>query len=207
MACLEAETNNMQLLLATENQGKKRELVSLLANQGIECLLPSEVLDSPITFPEENGEIFAENAFIKANFLYKKTLLPTLADDSGISVVSLNNFPGIKSARWVTGDETSRYKGLLEKMKNETQREAFFTCVLCLITPSSPEPHYFEGILKGILALEQKGSEGFGYDPIFVPEGETKTLAELGLEYKNTYSHRAVALQKLVQFLKENMLN
>lgn len=197
----------MQLLLATENPGKKAELVAVLAKSNIECLLPSEFFDEPPTMPEESGDSFAENAFIKADFICRLSKKTTLADDSGLSVVSLNNFPGIKSARWLEGSSEDRCQGILKKMKNESNREAFFSCVLCLLDPTEPTPQYFEGVLEGTIAPEARGSIGFGYDYIFVPKGETKTLAELGIEYKNNYSHRAVALKKLTQYLKKFMVD
>lgn len=197
----------MKLLLATENPGKKRELVSLLSEQGIECLLPSEVITESITFPEESGNTFAENALIKADFLYQKTQLATLADDSGISVKALDNFPGVRSARWIQGDSAARYEGLLKKMEGIKNREAFFTCVLCLLFPQSAEPHYFEGVYQGTIAEEARGDTGFDYDYVFVPHGQNKTLAELGETYKNLHSHRALALQKLSKFLTQNMVN
>lgn len=197
----------MQLLLATENPGKKTELVSVLSALGIECVLPSEVLTGPIVFPEESGQTYTENAFIKAKYLFQKTNLPTLADDSGISVVALDNFPGVKSARWIQGDASARYQGLLKKMESIKQRDAFFTCALCLMMPSQNEPYYFEGRYDGTISTEPHGDSGFDYDYIFIPTGETKTLAQLGTEYKNQHSHRAIALQKLNKFLTKNMVN
>lgn len=201
--------NKVELLLATENSGKKRELISFLADVNIEALLPSEIpglLEYPNAFPPENGATFAENAFIKANFIFQKSHLPTLADDSGLSVISLGNFPGIRSARWLKGNSKDRNEGLLNKMEKVTDRSAFFTCVLCLILPSRSTPAYFEGIYQGTIAQKPAGTGGFGYDSIFIPDGETKTLAELGEEYKLRRSHRTIALQKLVKFLKENVV-
>ncbi len=197
----------MQLLLATENQGKKKELLSILGDTGFECVLPSELSDQSFTYPEETGDTFSENAHIKADFIFQKFQISTVADDSGLSVVSLDNFPGLKSARWLAGSDSDRCQGLLNKLAHSSDRSAFFTSVICFIDQVTKQVHYFEGILQGFIAFEEKGNAGFGYDPIFIPSGQTHTLAELGESYKNQFSHRALALKKLTDFLKNSMVD
>lgn len=197
----------MKLLLATQNPGKKEELNALLSTFGVECLLPTDVTAETWVFPEESGNSFADNAQIKAEFIFQATGLDTLADDSGLSVTCLDNFPGVKSARWLAGSDKARNQALLQKLEGCSDRSAFFTCVLCLRLNTQPTPLCFEGIIDGTIALEARGSEGFGYDPIFIPANETKTLAELGTAYKNRFSHRAVALHKLAEYLSKNVLN
>lgn len=207
-ACWVAD-NKLQLLLATENNGKKKELISFLGNIDVEPLLPGDLphkFKTKVQFPPETGDNFAENAFIKADYIFQQAHLATLADDSGISVPSLGNFPGVRSARWLAGTDQDRNAELLKKMATIKDRSAFFTCVLCLLLPENSKPTYFEGIFHGSLAFKPAGSSGFGYDSIFIPNGEEKTLAELGEKYKLKHSHRTIALQKLASFLKEKVV-
>lgn len=193
----------MTLLLATQNPSKKKEFATLFKNFSIDFVLPSEVPGGPFVFPEESGTTFIENAYIKAESLHRQTQLDTLSDDSGISVRWLNDFPGVKSARWLPGTGKDRVTGLLKKLENVHDRSAYFTCVLCLIMGSTNAPLYFEGTMEGSIATEARGSEGFDYDVLFIPAGESKTLAELGSKYKNAFSHRAQALEKLRVFLEK----
>lgn len=197
----------MQLLLATENQGKKKELDELLADVGIKTITPNDLTSEKIVFPEESGTTFKENALIKTSFIYNKFHLPTLGDDSGLSISALNNFPGVNSARWLQGNDQDRNNGIIKKMGEVANRKAFFSCVLCLIVPNQEKPLYFEGQVSGTIATKISGDQGFGYDSIFIPKGETKTLAELGSSYKNKYSHRAIALLKLEKSVTQNMLH
>lgn len=193
----------MQLLLATNNPGKKEELLLLIKDLDIEVLLPSEIAKVHVIFPEETGETFSENAFLKASSVFQQILIPTLADDSGLSIPVLNGFPGVFSARWLAGSDQDRVNGLLQKLDGSPNRAAYFTCVLCFIESAESTPKYFDGILKGSIALEHRGTQGFGYDSIFIPEGSDKTLAELDLKTKNKISHRAVASQKLIVYLQK----
>lgn len=154
-----------------------------------------DVPEVPKDLPE-TGETFAANAEQKASTVLSITGMASLADDSGLEVAALAGFPGINSARWHTGSDQDRCTALLEKTRGISDRSARFVCVLCLSLPNE-EPQFFEGVIEGQLAETPTGNDGFGYDPIFIPDGQIQTLAELGVEYKKQHSHRAVALQKL----------
>jgi XTP/dITP diphosphohydrolase len=197
----------MQLLIATENQGKKKEFASILGDHGIECVVPSDISSKMLKYPEESGSTFSENAYIKADFLFNTFHLSTVADDSGLSVLSLDGFPGLKSARWLEGSDQDRCQGVLDKLNDKSDRSAFFTCVLCYIDQISKEVYYFEGVLEGSVSHKPSGIDGFGYDSIFIPKDQTQTLADLGAVYKNQHSHRAKALRKLTKFLKKTMID
>jgi len=193
------------LLIATSNQGKFAEITTLLADTEFELRSLSHRA-STLPEPEETGTSFAENAQLKARFYAEKTGLLSLADDSGLSVLALDNFPGIHSARWTGPSDSDRVKGLLTKIQQETantalDRRAFFTCVVSIASPQSGETNNFIGEVYGTLSTTPKGSEGFGYDPIFIADGQTKTMAQLGIDIKNTISARAIALAKARSWL------
>lgn len=159
--------------------------------------------------PEETGKTFSENAIIKAKAAGKliKWKLPCLADDSGLSIKILSNQPGIFSARWAVNNSYSdAFKLIRNKIqeKGETmeRQPAFFSCSLALIESHS-KVFIFEGVLEGNLTYPPRGKLGFGYDPIFIPSGEKKTLAELKSIEKNKISHRKIAIDKLIGFLLE----
>lgn len=197
----------MDIYLATNNQGKVAEFKSML-------------MDLPLTFktlkdvanyfsPEENGETFKDNALIKAKSL--KAVLGdvyVIAEDSGISVDGLKGLPGVHSARYAgpkaTDDENNAKILKMTAMRTPTNRAAHFTCVIALISPTG-EQHFFEGRVDGEISKKLAGTEGFGYDKCFIPEGETKTFGELGLAFKNKVSHRAKAIRDLQQWLKEHL--
>lgn len=193
----------MKILLATQNQGKVKELRKLLGD------LPFSIL-SLADFPEigeieENGETFAENASIKARTAAKVTGLLSLADDSGLEVDALNGAPGVHSARFSgepKDDARNNVKllGLLEAVP-QTQRQARFKSVIAIVTPQGQE-YLTEGVCEGVIALEPRGEDGFGYDPLFYLPEYGKTFAELGLEEKNKISHRGKALRKAIDVLK-----
>jgi XTP/dITP diphosphohydrolase len=149
--------------------------------------------------PDETGSTFAENALIKCRAISEFTRLPVLADDSGLSVIALNGRPGVKSARYAGEHATDKdnVQKLLAEMIGAGNRRACFTACLCLID-NTGEPLFFEGLLYGEIITEPRGTEGFGYDPVFVPDGHNLTFAELGPELKNTISHRRLALNKLL---------
>ena len=149
--------------------------------------------------PEETGLTFAENALIKCRAVAEYTVLPVLADDSGLSVIALKGQPGVKSARYAgegASDRDNMLK-LLAEMQDHDDRRANFTACLCLYGLRT-EPQFFEGTVKGIIIREPEGSAGFGYDPVFVPDGYNVTFAEMGSELKNTISHLLMALNKLI---------
>ena len=197
----------MKLVIASQNPGKRQEFQTFLTGLGVECLLPSADFNLPVDLPNESGKSFAQNAEIKARLVFNQTQYPTVADDSGLVVSALGGFPGVISARWLAGSDRQRNEGLLKKLAGSADRTAEFMCVLCLVTPKNAKAYFFTGSLKGTIAQTKKGVAGFGYDSIFIPQGEIKTLAELGENYKNKYSHRIVALKKLSLFLSENMID
>ena len=190
----------MKLLLATANKGKIAELQTLCASEEIEVVSINDQ-NIPNLDVEETGETFAENAELKARAFARATGLPVLADDSGLEVDAIGGKPGVKSARWVSGTDNDRNKALLEKLAHETNRRATFKTVVCYLENPNAEPLFFEGTISGTIATTLSGSEGFGYDPLFIPEGHNKTFAELGVEVKNTLSHRAKKKKKAVEYL------
>lgn len=194
----------MKLLVATNNQGKQKEFRRILGSIGVELVFPEDVGLGELEV-EETGSTFRENALLKARQFAKKSKLLTIADDSGLEVKFLGDQPGANSKRFFPGSDGDRNNHLLSLMSQAVgeDREALFKTVLCLFNPNTNEAYYFEGIYRGVIAMEANGNEGFGYDPIFIPEGETKTSAQLGLEYKNQHSHRYLAIKKLAKYLED----
>ncbi|MES2416791.1 MAG: RdgB/HAM1 family non-canonical purine NTP pyrophosphatase [Bacteroidota bacterium] len=188
------------LVFATHNANKTTEVRNLLAKQ-YEVLNLNDI--GCTTDIPETGNSFAANATLKSTYVVNHYQLDCFADDSGLEVEALNNEPGIFSARYsgTRGDEINLWY-LLDKMKGQSNRNARFKTVISLMKDG--ENHLFEGVIKGSLLAKPLGDEGFGYDPIFVPDGYTQTFAEMSLAQKNKISHRAVAMQKLIAFLKEN---
>lgn len=188
------------LVIATTNKGKLKEFRELLSSVQYEITSVEDYDNIP--YIEEAGNSFEENALLKARVVSKITNLPTIADDSGLEVVSLNNQPGIYSARYA-GEKSSdmdNTKKLLTKMVNSDDREARFVCVIALVIPGDTEK-LFRGECNGIIIDKPRGNRGFGYDPVFMIPGINKTFAELDMKEKNTYSHRASAIYKLKQYL------
>lgn len=186
-----------KLVMATNNANKLREVREILSPLGIEVISQRDA--GADVEPEENGSTFAENAFIKAQAVYDVVTLPVIADDSGLCVDALNGRPGIYSARYAPkGEECAK---LLEELKDvpEDKRGAFFQCDIAFIDSTFRES--FTGKCAGKICFEQRGTNGFGYDPVFI-YGD-KTLAEMTAEEKNKISHRAAALRGLYDFLKE----
>lgn len=190
-----------RLLFASANAHKLKEIRALLEPLGYEIV----GLHDLQYFEEipETGSTLQKNAFLKASFLSKELGLDCFADDSGLEVDALNGAPGVYSARYAgepRNDLRNLYK-LLSDLDGMTVRTARFRTVICLIQDG--KPHYFEGSIEGHISYESKGTGGFGYDPIFVPAGHYLTFAELPSEVKNQISHRARAVQALVQHLKQ----
>jgi XTP/dITP diphosphohydrolase len=187
----------MELWVATGNRGKFIEFKTLLP--GLELHMQSEL---PVfSQPPENGKTFEENARIKARALKSvKSGVWVVADDSGLEVAGLGNLPGIHSARYAGPKATDpeNVAKLLKMigLKTASNRQAQFRCSLVVYSPTGEET-VVEGLLKGTIASKPAGTDGFGYDSVFIPEGETKTLAELGLTKKNQISHRAQAIRKI----------
>lgn len=192
--------HHLSLLVATTNAHKLSEIRELFASSGICILSPIEVPAAASLEVEETGRTFAENAELKARAFGEASGLRTAADDSGLEVQALGGEPGVQSARWFSGSDEDRVQALLKRMDGLSNREARFTTVVCL-RDLSGTLHHFKGTISGRLALEPAGTEGFGYDPIFIPNGYSHTFAELGQSLKNSLSHRALAFAKLLTHL------
>lgn len=185
------------LLVATANPGKVLELRRLTAGGPLELALPSE-LGIPWESPEETGSSYRENACIKAESLGPRCGRAALGEDSGLEVFALDGAPGLYSAR-LGPSAAARNQTLLERLAGleGEARAARFVATMALWLPGG-EVHYFEGELRGHIAHEPRGEGGFGYDPLFLPEGARETLGQLPPEVKDRLSHRARALAKLV---------
>lgn len=188
------------LFLASGNAHKIEELRQILDPLGIELESTLDYPDAPEI--EEDQPDLQGNAFKKVRFWHEKTGFPSIADDTGLEVEVLGGAPGVYSARYAGENVTyqDNVDKLLKELKGEKNRAAQFRTVIAYITDG--EEHFFEGICKGEILTEEKGSKGFGYDPIFQPEGYQKTFAELDAEEKNKISHRGRALEKFLEFLK-----
>jgi XTP/dITP diphosphohydrolase len=193
-----------RVLLATRNPGKLVELRRMLVD--VEGLSVVGLADVP-EFPEapETGATFAENALAKARDAAAATRLPSVADDSGLTVDALNGMPGVLSARWSGrhGDDLANLELLLGQLGDvpDQRRGAAFVCAAALVVPGGPE-RVVHGKWNGTIARAPLGTNGFGYDPIFVPAGETRTSAELSAAEKDASSHRARALRALLPHLR-----
>ncbi len=192
----------LELVLATNNLNKLREIQAQLQVHGI-TILSAEEAGVPSSFDvEETGKTFVENAILKAKAFAAEAKRATVADDSGLMVTALDGQPGVHSKRWIPGSDEDRNDYLLEQLKSKSDRSAQFVTVLALYLPNSDQVHTFEGTVEGTIAEKAAGTEGFGYDPVFIPTGYKQTFAELGVEVKNTLSHRYRAVQKLKTFLE-----
>ncbi len=188
----------MKLVLATHNQGKLAEMQAILepAVPGLELVS----YDGPE--PVENGTTFLENALIKARAAHAHTGLPAIADDSGVAVEILGGSPGIFTAIWSGGRDNAENRQLLLRQLvdiRDEHRAAAFICTIAMVTDDGEVS--FTGNWPGVIAREERGGHGHGYDPIFVPDGFELTAAELEPELKNAFSHRAQALGQLISFL------
>lgn len=187
-----------KIVLATSNPHKVEEINEITKDLGIEFAIPPEGFN-----PIENGETFEENAIIKAKEANKLTSLPALADDSGLCVETLGGGPGIYSCRYADTPK-ARIDKLLEELKNVPfeKRGAKFVCAMVLLDKNGEILFLDRGECFGKIGFEPKGTNGFGYDPIFIVNGKNFTMAELSEEEKNKISHRAVALNKAINFIK-----
>lgn len=192
----------MKLVFATHNHNKARE---------IQVLLPEEIkvftLDEIQCFEEipETAATLEGNAKLKAEYVYKQFAMNCFADDTGLEIVALNSEPGIYSARYAgqQRDSNDNMDLVLKKLEGLDFRSAQFRTIIALYWKD--DLHLFEGIVKGEIIKEKRGSKGFGYDPIFVPENEERTFAEMSLEEKNKFSHRARAFSKMIDFLQNDL--
>lgn len=195
----------LQLTLATNNPHKLDEIRQKLIGSGIEII---SLKDAGVNEDlPETGTTLEENAFQKANRVYSKYGHNCFADDTGLEVDALNGDPGVYSARYA-GEHASfkdNVQKLLEALKGKTNRKARFRTVISLILDATE--YRFEGVIEGKIADYPSGQAGFGYDPVFIPDGYDRTFAEMDTSLKNKISHRALAVEKLVKFLKEDFLN
>ncbi|AZA75969.1 RdgB/HAM1 family non-canonical purine NTP pyrophosphatase [Chryseobacterium indoltheticum] len=189
----------MEILVATHNLHKKEEIQQILGNEfTVKSLTDYDIHDEIV----EDGDSFNANALIKAKYCFEKTGIPSLGDDSGLVVESLDGRPGIFSARYAGDhDFAKNIEKVLSEMENIENRKAYFITVLCYYDENGAQ--YFDGRAHGNLLKENKGHQGFGYDPIFVPEGHEITFAEMNPEDKNKISHRKQALDLFLDFLKK----
>ena len=196
-----------KLVIATHNAGKLKEISALLAPYGIECISAGAL---GLPEPAETGTTFVENALIKARAAAEASQLPALADDSGLSVTALDGRPGVYTADWAERQwfegspgrdwymAMGKVEGMLQELGPDVDRSCWFSCVLAIAWPDGQSAVY-DGRINGTLTWPPRGAMGFGYDPVFVPLGDTRTFAELDPEEKHAISHRADAFAKLVK--------
>jgi len=189
-----------KLVFATNNAHKLEEVAAILGDQ-VELLSLNDIgcqADIP-----ETAETLEGNALLKSSYIYKNYHLDCFADDTGLEVEALNGAPGVYSARYVGGeghDAQANMLKLLHELDGKENRKAQFRTAISLILDG--KEYLFEGVIKGEIIKEKRGDSGFGYDPVFMPEGYDRTFAELGNDIKNQISHRALAVQKLCEFLQ-----
>ena len=197
--------NIKEIVIASHNDGKVKEIRSLLKPMGYKIYSAKKFnLNEPI----ENGKTFAENSIIKSRNAAMKSGIPAIADDSGLCILSLNNDPGIYSARWAGKKKNfnlaiKKIENKMNKYKllNKSSRKAFFCCSLSIYFPNK-NFKIFEGKKYGHVQFPASGINGFGYDPIFVPNGYKKTFGEMNFNYKERISHRAIAFKKMKKYLE-----
>jgi len=195
-----------EILIATNNHGKFLEISQLLKSINIKAI---PTFDMNLEEPEETGLTFEENSLLKAKYYAKKTNLFALADDSGLCVEAMNGAPGIHSARFAL-DEFGK-KNFLKAFEKiaaniSTNSRAYFICNLSLFDPKSGFEISFEGRVDGNLVFPPRGEKGFGYDPIFIKDSMKETFGEIDPELKDQISHRGLAFEKMVKWLKDNAL-
>jgi XTP/dITP diphosphohydrolase len=194
-----------KILIATKNEGKVKEIRDLVKDLPVEFLSLADIPETADVV--EDGETFEENALKKARELARITGLVTLADDSGLCVDALEGRPGVLSARYAgeTVSDEEKCVRLLEEMRDvpDSKRTARFVCVLALVDPEGEE-RIFRGVCEGRILSELRGTQGFGYDPIFFYEEAGSTFAEMDRQSKNEVSHRGRALRQFVDFLHQD---
>ena len=204
----------MKIVFATNNQHKLQEIRQILGDR-VEVLSLKDI-GCDVDIPE-TGQTLEENALQKARYIYDHYHMDCFADDTGLEVEALDGAPGIYSARYASmesgaasHDSEANMARLLRELKDKDNRKARFRTVIALIQKkdicpcgcsSIKQEHLFEGIVNGTITTEKRGKNGFGYDPVFIPEGYDETFAELGVEVKNHVSHRAKAITKLCNYL------
>ncbi len=186
------------LIFATNNKNKVEEIRKVIGNKFHIVTLEEAGIDIDIPEPHDTIE---ENAAEKSYFIYKLTNKNAFGEDTGLEIEALNNEPGVLSARYA-GDEKNHQKNMekvLQNLKGITNRNARFKTIISLVIDGKQV--MFEGICKGKIIMEMRGKNGFGYDPIFIPDGSNKTFAEMELDEKSVYSHRRQATDKLIAYL------
>ena len=194
----------MTLVFASNNQHKVREINSILDNNI--TLLSLSDINMMEDIPEDEP-LIEGNALFKARYIHDATGLNVFADDTGLEIEALNGLPGVHSARFAgeSKDSSANIGKVLSLLAGKENRKARFRTVIALIFEK--KEYLFEGIVSGTLINDKRGDEGFGYDPIFIPEGKSQTFAEMSLSEKNKISHRARAFEKLKEFLKQYSLS
>ena len=193
----------MELIIASQNQNKLVEFKKILGDK-INLFSLSDIgLNQEIP---ENEKTIKKNAMFKAKFVNTQTGKNVFADDTGLEIDSLNGEPGVYSARYSGGDRNpdKNIELVLRKLKNKANRNSRFKTIISLIIDGKSVN--FEGVVEGKITEEKRGSNGFGYDPIFQPNGYASTFGEMSLKEKNKISHRSIAINKMVKYLKENNL-
>lgn len=195
----------MRIIFATNNINKLNEIRAVLADTNIEVVSMNEIgfLDDI----EETGATLEENALLKAQTIFKKYHLPVFSDDSGLLIDALNGEPGVFSARYagIDKNDDKNMNKVLEKLLGNNNRKAHFKTVIAYVD-SEGKPFLFEGKIDGEIMTEKIGNNGFGYDPIFKPNGFDKTFAEMDISEKKAISHRSLALQQMIIYLKNEIL-
>ena len=196
----------LEIVIATNNPNKVEEYRQMFAS--ISNIKLFSLKDEKIHIEiEENGKTFKENSLIKAEAISKFTNKFILADDSGLEIEALDNFPGIYSARFMEGRPyKEKWAAIFEMLKNKENKNAQFHCAITFITPTK-EKYVFEGIEKGYITEKIEGENGFGYDPIFFSNSLNKTFGNATEEEKNAVSHRGKAFSQLLEFIKNNFNN
>ncbi len=191
---------NKEICLSTNNKGKLKEYRELLSPLGYVVYTPADLnIDLEV---EETGSTYRENSYLKALALSKLVSFPVIADDSGLEIASLDNFPGLHSSRFEQecGSYPKAYEKIFKMLENKP-RDARFVCCICYLENKEAKPLYFEGDVKGEITTSPHGSNGFGYDPIFFCKENNKYFGEISEEEKNSISHRFKASKKLSLFL------
>ncbi|MCM1265581.1 MAG: RdgB/HAM1 family non-canonical purine NTP pyrophosphatase [Candidatus Gastranaerophilales bacterium] len=192
--------NKYKIVLGTGNEHKVFEVNKIAEHSGI------EFIPAPSGFaPEETGSTFEENSFIKAKEASVLSHQISLADDSGLCIEALNGAPGLYSARYA-GSQKEKIARVLSELKDKENRNAKFVCCMTLVNENGEIIHVSKGECHGKIIKEQKGINGFGYDPIFIPDSYDITLAEMSEEGKNSISHRGQALRAMLEYIKSNLL-
>ena len=186
----------MKIVLGSSNPHKVKEINEITGTNDIEFILPPDGFD-----PDETGTTFEENSLIKVKAAWELSHDWSLADDSGLCIDALGGKPGIYSARYAETPQ-KRIERVLRELNGVENRRAHFICHMTLIAPDGNVALSCEGICEGSIIKEAKGTNGFGYDPIFMPDGYNKTIAELPEDEKNRISHRSKALNQVLEYLK-----